>query len=413
YNMRITKRIVLDESNVTRSVKQPENNDETGENEISGEIANGCVEFRLNGCDLEGFAPQHAAAVIDDNGNAHPAMGGWPETEISFSFTEEDLPRVQAWFDDDYHNVSVPESAPLQKNRKTAVLNALKSYFSAAKAANLFTSPFRLAWRYLLHDGSVSNLHDAGIFATSMSAPLLPITSASISGKNLYTRAQLRNVPAHLELRLKDDVDIEGLKSKIAAIEIFVTEPVLLYDADAEVAGIRSVTVDGSPHRCWHYDRYDAEALLLRVQQLSDFRKISTISTDEIDNFSDFNAIPISAGALSGFSKLPKPDTGSMPDPIIPAGCIVTLATRPLHLGLPDTDKSLRSVAIRGVFPRGQICFRVYGSQHREQWHLIADVRGPFVSGMHGVRWRWYRFEIEYRHRNGDFVEAIALGVRH
>lgn len=410
--MRIKKRIELEKIKFTRSVRLPENNDENGEKDPAEENKSNAFEFTLEGETLDNHGPQTAAVVTDETGRKHPAMGGWPETEITFSVTEEDLPRVNAWFTDDYHNVSVPESATLQKNRASALHNALKSYFSTAAASNLFTSPFRLGWRFVYRDGSIGNLNDAGILYTFSTAPQLPLTSASISGKNLYTRAQVRNVPSRLKLRLNPDSEItlDQIKETVERIEIYTTEQTPLYDSNAEVAGIRTITIDGTPKRCWYYTRYDSVTVLNTTRTASDFRLISTIFSDEIGNFSEFSNVPIAIGAFSGFSKLPKPDSTSGTEPAIPAGSIITIITEPLHLDQPDADKSLRSVAVRGVFPRDKIRTRIFGSQHREEWHLIADVSGPFVSGIHGARFRWFRIEIEYPQRDGDFVDAISFG---
>lgn len=411
-DMRIRKRIELDKIKFSKEVIIPENIDEIEGNNTQILLPDCCIEFKLEGENLNGFGPQYAAAVTDQNGSLHPHMGGWPESEISFSVTEEDLPRVNAWFTDDYRGVNYPESSLLQKNRKSAVHSALAAYFLAAQASNLFTSPFRIGWRYRLKDGNVGHLHDCGLISTFISAPHLPVMRYSIAEKTLYTRAQIRNVPAKLKFRfaLPDDSTAMEIMRNAESIEIFATNPVSLYSTSDGVSGIRTIIIDGEPKRCWHYTSYGEADIILKANQDESFRRICTISADEIEGNQDFTTIPMSAGTLAEFSKLPAAkDSDSSSSPSAPAGNRLIVRTEPLHLDYPDKCKSIRSIALRGVFPRDKVKMKIYGSIHREDWHLVADSVGPFISGLHGMRWRWLKAEIESPVREGDFFEALSF----
>ncbi len=408
--MRVRKRIELDKIKLFKTEIEPENPDENGGNtNVAPELPDCGIEFELLGEALEGHGPQQATTVTDETGKIHAGMGGWPETDVAFTVSESDIPRVNAWFDDNYQGVSAPESALLQKNRPTAVHNALKTYFDSATSSNLFTTPFRIGWRYRFTDNTLSAMHDCGMSACFYSAPRLPVVSRQLSDKYLYTRVQIRNIPARLRYRLRTTPDFIAIRDKIAAIEIYATKQVALYSPDGEVAGIRSITIDGTPRRCWHYDRYAESDVRLHASQDNDFRRIGSISIDEIGNNDEFTPLPMTSGALADFSKLPEPDTTTAGDSTTTAGKTVKILTEPLHLEFPENEKSVRNVTLRGVFPRDKVKVRLYASQHRENRHLIASATGPYLRGIYGARWRWFEVEIEAMTREGDFFEALTF----
>ena len=411
--MRIRKRLEFEDIKFSKRIIIPENTDEIGENESENAADAVSLEFNSDGRDLGGYSPQYAAAVTGPDGSTHPGMGGWPETEISFAVTEEDLPRVNAWFTDDYRGVTSPESTTLQKNRTSAIRSVLSNYFSSASVANRFTSPFRLGWRYRYKDRSTGAFHDCGVMSVFATAPRLPITRYSISGKTLYTALQIRNIPARLRYRVvvSDETALAEITKNVDFIEVFATKPVPLYDPSTDVAGVRSIVIDGEPKRCWYYTSYDESEVILRAEQDDDFRRIGVISADEIGKNRDYTDLPMSAGTLTGFSRLPAYTESGAVTPSTPAGSKLVITTSPLHLGYPDDAKCLRSVYLRGVFPRDKVRMRIYGSHHREQWHLIAETTGPMISGLLGMRWRWFLIEIESPVREGDFFEALTFVV--
>lgn len=407
--MRIRKRIELGKIKTFKNELTLGTPGENGENpDITPETTDCSIEFMLEGETLAGHGPQSPAIITDENGKIHSRMGGWHEVEVAFSVAESDIPRVNAWFDDNYQGVSTPESAVLQKNRTSAVHNALKTYFNAAHSSNLFTSPFKIGWRYRLTDNSLSELHDCGVLDCFHTAPRLPVITHQLTDKYLYTRAQVRNVPARLHYRFKSFPEFPALRSKIAAIEIYATKQAALYDSEAEVPGIRTITIDGTPRRCWHYERYAENDVRLLISQDNDFRRIATIPIDEIDENDNFSPLPIAAGALTDFSKLPKPDSTTGEETSM-TGKRIKILTEPLHLDYPEDEKSVRSVTLRGIFQRETVKLRLYASQHRENRQLIASVTGPYIRGIYGTRWRWFEIEIEATMREGDFFEAVTF----
>lgn len=413
--MRIKKRIEFTDIQTERFELQEENPDENGgnddvENEDSSELLSVCaVDFRLDGENLNGHGAQYAAVVTDETGRTHPAMAGWPEVQVNFSVADGDIPRVLAWFDDDYHGVTASESALLQKNRATAVHSALDTYLSAARSANLFTAPFRVAWCFRFADGSVSQLQHVGVLHTFAGAPKLPVVYNHLDDKYLTTRAQVRNIPARLMIRIASLPEPESLAKQPVALEIYATRQTDLFDKNGEVAGIRTATIDGTPRRCWHYDRYADSDVLLAAAADSDFRLLSSLSLDEIDTGDVFLPVPLAAGTLSDFSHLPIFGAGVGETPTEnPVGTRIRIVTAPMHLGYPENEKSMRGVALRGIFDRRNVSMRLYASQHREHWHMSAAVWGPYLRGLHSERRRWFRLEIDYTPRPGDRLDALT-----
>ena len=104
------------------------------------------------------------------------------------------------------------------------------------------------------------------------------------------------------------------------------------------------MTVDGTPRRCWYYDRYTEEDINTQVMSDSDFRLIGSVPADEITGSDNYVTLRMSAGTLADFSKLPKPED-NLPSP---AGKTIHLRTEPLHLDYPEArDTERRCEKIR------------------------------------------------------------------
>lgn len=408
------KRIEFSRINVYKSAIKDEN-PENPEDPSPTTLPEIGIEFRLQGETLSGYSPQYASKITDEMGNFHPAMGGWPEMELSFSVPDADLPRAQAWIDNNYHDVSTPESATLISNRRKAVFTALNSYMNTARSHNLFTNPLRLGWSMKLTDGTLTDLTDCGIYHTFMTAPTLPITSDSLSEKTFHSRAQLRNIPGRLQLRIAGISDPASYPDRIQEIEIFATRQAETYDDSGNVGGIRTITVDGTPMRCWQYDRYTADEVRLKAEQSVPFRRIASISFDEIEDFEQFLNIPLAAGTLTDFATLPtydslkKGETTAGDNPSDDTTGWTRFVTEYMHLDYPENEKSIHGVTLRGVFDRRNVRIRLYGSQHRERRILLGSTRGAYMRGLCCSRIRWLQVEIDCDMREGDFLEAITF----
>lgn len=342
----------------------------------------------------------------------------WPETEISFAVPENDMPRVKAWFTNDYHGVTLPESPTLRKNMATAVRSALSTFFASATSLNYFTSPVRVGICYRLHDGTLTPMQEITVAAPAFTAPRLPIVNVTIGDKFLYTTCQVRERPARLAMKISNAANLGEYEGVIRAIEVYCTAQSPLYDPACEVAGLRDISIDGIRKQCWHYDSYAEAEVRKGVEENTDFRLITSIPFEAVSEYADMTRLTLGAGTLSRFSSLPRPDTSKdtaagEEDGLfdITAGWQprVHFMTEPLDLSYPEDRKRLRGVILRGVFDRKNVVMRLYGSPHREGWRLLADWKGAGAEGFCGVRYRWFRVEIEAPMRGGDFLEALTF----
>lgn len=416
------KRILFNKISVTtRVLKDGESIDDiagTANKESEGLLDS--VDFNIRFCGevLSGFEPVLPSVVVDSSGNTHPAMGGWPSKEMSFVVPDDDRDRVNAWLTGDFHGVDTPESSKLKNNYQSAVNDLLSSYFNTALIHNLFTSPCRLAWCAVFNNGERGRLREVQVALPVKEAPLLPVISMQIRDGRLYSGVEIRNVPASLEycIRSTDEIDIDSLGIK--RIEVYATEQVSLRDPKSEVFGVRSVSVDGSPVRCWVYDRYSADEIEMLNKIQTEFKQISNIEFYNSDTSEIYHKLPIPSGKLASFNKSKPYKAGfdddsaeeTPPDPTEEVRRVY-METEALSLGYPETDKHLQSVSIFGLFPRNDsnLRFTVYGSHHRENWRKVATSRSPYISGLRGAPFRWFKVGIETCLRPGDFIEAVTF----
>lgn len=367
------------------------------------------VSFALNGETMPGFEPAEGDVVKNEAGEAQPAMGGWPSTEIAFAVPEDDMPRVRAWFSGDYHGVTVPQSIALTKNMTAAVYAALDAFRHNADARDLFLSPFRIAWSFRFTDGSYSPLNDVKMLVPNSEAPLLPVFSHYIGDKRLQTRTVIRTIPSRLTASLSLSSGVEFFPEEIESVDIFATMQTAAYEPAESIDGLRNITIDGARKRCWYYSRLQSAEIQARAEVNNAFRLIGSIpAADVISGVSGFKlSVPSKNKPL--FSSLPQ--YGDTPGGAVceNGGRHIVLESEPLHLGYPEGEKRLQRVSLRGVFDRNRISVAVYGAVHRGDWRLVAIGNGPHISGIAGVACRWYKIRIEYDTRQGDFLDYIMF----
>ncbi len=416
------KRILFDKIKITtRELKENESVEDIADiTNRNAEILLDRVNFRIKFCGqtLSGYGPAIPSTVTDCTGNTHATMGGWPSKEMNFVVPEDEKPRVNGWITGDYHGVDVPESDKLKKNYQSAVNDLLTGYINTALIHNLFTSPFRLAWCAVFDNGERGKLREITLPYPNIEAPLLPIVSMTLNDDRLYSNVEIRNIPASLEycIQFPDDVGIESLR--LNRIEVYATEQVPMRDSKSEIFGIRTTIIDGTPTRCWMYDRYSADEIGDSNKIRTNFKQISNIGQEGFNSVDTFQKLPIPSGKLTNFDKAKDYKAGFDDDTDIenPANPTeeerkVYMETEPLSLDHPEMDKHLQSVTLFGIFPRNddRIKFIVYGSHHRENWHKIAVSSIPYIAGLRAVPFRWFKIGVEATLRPGDFLEAATF----
>ena len=382
------------------------------------------IELRFNAEHVTGFYPSVAAIVIDDNGKPHTEINGWPEKTISINIPESDMPRVKGWFSNDYQGITVPESDTLIKNLKNSISSLLNDYDYVARNHNLFRMPCKFAWCGIDSNGKRSRLHEIAVEHPNRNAPALPILTHYFVDNQLFTRVQIRNIASRLTYRIKEG-DLTVLRDAgYEYIEIYATKEAEYRAAKSDYFSISSINIDSEPRRCWTYDRFSYDEIEISVNSDTDFRRLCILNLLDLNSSGEFTNLPISSALLANFSSADKYKTGSSED--ISSDNIneellsnstdelrwTHFLSEPLDLGLPENDKHLHRTTLYGIFERKNpenICIKVFGSHHREQWHRIASANSYIIHGLRRCPYRWFRVEITLKLRPGDKLEAITF----
>lgn len=345
-----------------------------------------------------------------------------PVSKVEFSFPADDGPRVQAWFTGNFERVTLPESDTLRKNRRKAVIDCLEKYYGAARNADLFTAPFRIGHRFRLRDDSWHVPSEPVTLFPNVAASDIVVTAYRLQDKWLSTDVELTNMPGRLMVGWDFPADADFLR-RVEAVEFYATRQVAFHASDAEVTGLRTLDVEGTPRRCWTYDSYRPESLATAASTDTDFRILCEIPAERFAEASEGMSLPLAPGTLRLFDALPKPgeghggDSGSsgagIPDisPDNPAKetIRVRFRTDPICMELPEKTKQVRDLFLRGVFRRDDMRLELFGSHHRENWRLLCRSSGPWIRGLCRSPYRWYRVEGDVTLRHGDFLEALAF----
>lgn len=68
--------------------------------------------------------------------------------------------------------------------------------------------------------------------------------------------------------------------------------------------------------------------------------------------------------------------------------------TRPIHLGDPDTLKTIRDIYIRGYYNNGQVQTALYGTRNLRDWLLVSSSVDGRLTGFSGTPYKAYRLAI-------------------
>lgn len=357
-------------------------------------------------------------ATIDEFSSSryeHPVAG------ISMQIPDDDLPRVSSWFGGASSGTIQPLSDTARKRITDSVIASIKSYLSSASSRRLFTSPLRAGAAWLLFDDTIVTTEEPQLLLPDTQPPIVAIRESSLSGNTLQTLCEFQTDPKELRVSIPATTLPESLKEAVKGIIIYATKQASLLMGDESVEGVRTHVQDGVPLRIWNYNRRAED--LVRADALADesFRVLATFTAEEIATGVTERLIP-AEGNLDDWKSFPTLPNGGgggdQPGGDEPGGenppgwrPHILLQTEALDLGLPEDEKWIQSVTLRGIFRRepGIVRMTLYGSHHRENWRRIASADGWHIRGVRGVRYRWYRVEIDARMRKGDLLEALTF----
>lgn len=350
---------------------------------------------------------------------------GYHSGSVNFSFPEKDAPRVGAWFSGRYDAVRNPASDTLLRNLSDAVKELLLAYFHAAAAANLFTAPFRMGWAFRFNNGSRKMIQQASLFSPYNESPLLPVTSSSVAESSAISTADIINSPKSLSLQVNCTIPADFDWGDITHIDIIATPQPDLVPSPLSATGTSSVVLDNKRYMGYAYNRVNSSSAEGTANMQNDFRIIASVP---VSRLSAEKVIPleIPAGGLANWKQLPKysssgnsgspddPDTPDSPDtPDEPVWePYIDKITDPLDLGNPEARKWVRAVALRGCFSRtNAVSIRLYGSQHRQNWRLIARGSNGWASALMASGYRWFRVRITGNLARHDFIDAVSFRI--
>lgn len=348
---------------------------------------------------------------------------GYPSTTIAFSYPASDLPRVTGWFTGHYDNTTQPASDTLLKNLSKACSTALAEYYQAASFANLFTSPFRIAWAFRFKDGTRRMTKVPQLMIPNAASPYMEIISSTVGSTDAGAEVGIINHPCSLAMTPLAQIPSKIDNNEVTHIDIVMAPQADMLPDPLKATGTTTVIDGERRYTSFRYNRLDETAVTGNASMQNDFRIIASIPIDEINGSTDAVAIRLPDGALANWKLLPKysassdADNDDPADPENPSGLefldpYIDKITVPLDLGMPEKRKWVKRVEIRGVFNRqGKIRISLYASRHRCNWHLVASGKRSWCSGLTAAGYRWFRVRITGEVSRGDFFDYLSFTI--
>lgn len=344
-------------------------------------------------------------------------LSGYPRTVVQFNVSDSDMPRVAGWFTGNYENVLQPPSDNLIRNLSDAVESALLSYFSAANAVGLFTSPFRIGWAFRHSDGRCVMTRPMSLIRINPSSPLMSIDSHTFLTGAVRSVTDIINKPYRLRFLISGNVPIS---EDITHIDIVGSQQVSLVPANLKATGTYIASRDRRRYHSYRYNGLDETEVIGSAGLQNDLRVIASIPVSDLGS-SDELDVPLIQGALSNWKLLEKfsassgaasgTDPAEPNDPAVQWEPYIDKITDPLDLGAPECRKWLWRVVLRGCYDRSSLRLRVYASRHRQSWRLVAVGKRGWTSALTHIGYRWFKVRVTGAMRLGDFVDAVTFHV--
>ncbi len=355
----------------------------------------------------------------------HSQRYGHPVSRLSFLSAEEDMPVVRRWLEGGGETSRLP-GATLTRNFSEAVHSALTGFGDAALRANMLTAPLRVGLCLRTVAGRRLTPQQLTLPVPNATAPDLVLRSYTIYENGAAATVEIMGDAMRL-MASAAKIENPAIYSDIAAVDIIATRQAETFDENGTASGFETETVGPDTLRVARYARYTAAEVRASASALDDFRVVASIPMKELMDGMGWTPVPIPEGALSNWKNLPKHSDSAPPaegaidpegdgsdtegDNEEPEERTEEFETAPLSLGMPEEEKRVRGVTLRGLFERDATVIELWGSHHRENWHRIAAARGPHIAGLCGVRYRWLKVRIRTTLRKGDFLEALTFTI--
>lgn len=429
-----------------------------------GEIAGALNLTFVNGS-LTGGVPSGNNAVVDGSDYEIP-----PPT-VEFALKQEVVP---GWH---IHPDMLPsrimdapsvgkDTSPTESDWGSRAMQVIDAFEEDVARHNLFTQPFLVMAAWRLSDGSHVSPTKPMMMIPNSGAPV-------VEGSADFTVPTMKMsvIEAACSLRWKLQNDGEAIspespvltsdnqKSPIAGIDIFVSEPVSLYDPKEPAKGFhrfectnytRSTGADGSTGDRRIYDGtivqgWKAPALepgyvAYKFNRIKTFRKIAGIDVTDFAPSGDFREVMMDDGslrvlwALDGYAPEFTIDsdndttTQDMTDDswkaFVPeewnldGGDFTTegdwsvFVTRPLKFDVPEERKQVTGVTLRGVYDRRDVSMALYGSENLMDWRLLVRADRGVIAGLWATKSRFFRLAVKTKATSAQYIQALTITLR-
>lgn len=292
-----------------------------------GEIA-GAVNLRfVNGSLVPAFGVDIAARLpgLDNSPFADGVMLRPPLPEVAFSLLKS---VVEGWH---IHSDMLPskivdapamgkDSTPGESDWGGKAVATLAEFDDDCRRGNLFIQPFFALTAYRLADGS----------HFCPSPPILMIPNSGpfmVEGSSDFSLPTMKmNVVAaacRLQWRVKMPELTEHWREKITHLDVFVSEPIALYNPKGKGKGYHRVECDNFTHcldasgvagehtvhdgvivQGWKAEEIDEALVAQAIMQTDSFHLVSEVPVKDLSSFSEFKDVKFNRGRLPILSSL-------------------------------------------------------------------------------------------------------------
>lgn len=359
--------------------------------------------FSLKPCELQGWTASRS---------------GFPSAKVDFAFPAADFPRVLGWFTGNFEGVTSPASSALLRSVSEACERVLTRYVADATAADLFTAPFRVGWAFRYKNGSRKMLRVPELLCVARESPALAIDSFHIAETSAASTVDIRHHPCSLVMTPSKPSAAGFAWGDIAYIDIIAAPQASIVPKTISVTGTTTVIEGANRFRTYRYNRLNEDAVAGDASMQNDFRILCSIPVSSLNGTDKLDIVP-ATGALAHWKNLAKYNTGSTggdsdypDDPDKGWEPYVDKITDALDLGMPESRKWIRRVELRGNFRRnGGLKISLYGSRHRQDWHLIASGTNGWCSALSASGYRWFRVRITGPLDRHHFFDALSFRI--
>lgn len=233
--------------------------------------------------------------------------------EITVTVPDADKSVVAGWFGN-AGATGGAASETLVKRMTTAVIGAIKDFYSDSSRGGLFTRPFKLGYALQTTDGGLVAVHHAGLVVPNAQSPVMAIRDVNPEGDQLITLTEIRNLSFKLSVSIPAFTISEEIKEQISKLVFFVTEQCNPLTGDEEVTGIRTFRIESGNCPGWYYPRLAASLVADRARAESVFRIIGSIPVNEAMRGISNYRLPDTQLDLTDFKNYPKAENVNDPE---------------------------------------------------------------------------------------------------